>query len=400
MALSIDSLVTDLMFQSNSAIDQQKLIEGLGGQEVLETKQLLDVDRLDPRAEMELSPSMPFRRRGERRLMIIDDKVITPREDPQADPLVKGDLRPAKEALIATAQVLPIRLGRLFALGSWGDAVIVARTARDLRGIALLPYALDSQVDVDGKRRQTPLSQKEFETKILAFEKRLEELDDEQIIAGLSGVTFERRGDLVIVDVLEADGTWDQRKSMLLETQLAAMDRFSLLPGAPQPKGPAPDKKAEAPAAKAAPKPEPKKEEPKPEPKGPPLSAKEVDGAVVLVFPPERFDLDVAAALGKRDWDQVVRRSDNLTGAMRDKIQRDGASWIAPLEFLSEVFTEDGKPLTKAEFERDSQKADGLKSLDVHFPRFGPVTLVEIAGKGRFVTTVSGAELAAKLVAG
>ncbi|MBA3458405.1 MAG: hypothetical protein H0T46_00470, partial [Deltaproteobacteria bacterium] len=71
MALSIDSLVTDLMFQSNSAIDQQKLIEGLGGQEVLETKQLLDVDRLDPRAEMELSPSMPFRRRGERRLMII-----------------------------------------------------------------------------------------------------------------------------------------------------------------------------------------------------------------------------------------------------------------------------------------------------------------------------------------
>jgi hypothetical protein len=405
MALSIDSLVTDLIFQTNTAIDQQKLIEGLGGQEVLETKQLLDVDRLDPRAEMELSPSMPFRRRGERRLMIIDDKVITPREDPQADPVIKADLRAAKEALIATAQVLPIRLGRLFALGSWGDAVIVARTARDLRGIALLPYALDSQVDVDGKRRQTPLSQKEFETKILAFEKRLEELDDEQIIAGLSGVTFERRGELVIVDVLEADGTWDQRKSMLLETQLAAMDRFSLLPGAPQPKGPAPEKKkAEAPKPAAAAKPEPKQAEPPvaaaPEPKGPPISAREVDGAVVLVFPQERFDLDVAAALGKGDWDTVVRRSDNLTGAMRDRIQRDGASWIAPLEFLSEVFTEDGKPLTKAEFERDSQKLEGLKSLDVHFPRFGPVTLLEIAGKGRFVTTVSGAERAAKLVAG
>ena len=71
------------------------------------------------------------------------------------------------------------------------------------------------------------------------------------------------------------------------------------------------------------------------------------------MFPAERFDLDVAAALGKRDWDQVVRRSDNLTGAMRDKIQRDGASWIAPLEFLSEVFV-DGKPLTKAEFEKTS----------------------------------------------
>src|SRR4051794_31722344 len=134
MALSIDSLVTDLMFQANAAIDQQKLIEGLGGQDVLETKQLLDVDRLDPRAEMELSPSMPFRRRGERRLMIIDDQVITPRADPQADPVVKGDLRPAKEALIKTCQVLPIRLGRLFSLGTWGDAVLVARTARDLRG--------------------------------------------------------------------------------------------------------------------------------------------------------------------------------------------------------------------------------------------------------------------------
>lgn len=400
MALSIDSLVTDLMFQSNAAIDQAKLIEGLGGQEALESKQLLDVDRLDPRAEMELSPSMPFRRRGERRLMIIDDKAIVPREDPQADPVITADLRPYREALIATCAALPIRLGRLFSLGTWGDAVIIARTARDLRGIALLPYALDPQVDVDGKRRQTPLSQKEFETKILAFEKRLDELDEEQIIAGLSGVTFERRGELLIVDVLEADGTWDQRKSMLLEAQLSAMDRFSLLPGAPQPKGPAPGKengKAAAPApAKAKPvEPPPPKEEPK----GPPISVREVDGAVVLVFPAERFDLDVAAALGKRDWDHVVRRSDNLPGAMRDRLHRDGAGWIAPLEFLSEVFV-DGKPLTKADFERDSQKLEGLKSLDVHFPRFGPVTLLEIAGKGRFVTTVSGVEQAAKLVAG
>jgi hypothetical protein len=405
MALSLDSLVTDLMFQANSAIDQQKLVEGLGGEDILATKQLLDVDRLDPRAEMELSPSMPFRRRGERRLMIIDDKSVVPREDPQGDPIVNHDLREAKEALIKTCQTLPIRLGRLFMLGTWGDAVIVARTARDLRGIALLPYALDSQVDVDGKRRQTPLSQKEFETKILAFEKRLEELDDDQIIAGLSGVTFERRGDLVNVDVLEADGTWDQRKSILLENQLAAIERFSMLPGAPQPKTPPPAAKpngdAKAPPAKTAAKPAepPKAAPPKEEPKGPPISAREVDGAVVLVFPAERFDLDVVAALGKRDWDHVVRRSDNLTGSMRDRIHRDGATWIAPLEFLSEVFV-DGKPLTKAEFERDSQKLEGMKSLDVHFPRFGPVMLLEIAGKGRFVTTVDGAERAAKLVAG
>ena len=399
MSLSLDSLVTDLIFQSSAAIDQKALIDALGGQDALEDKQLLDVDRLDPRAEMELSPSMPFRRRGERRLMIIDDQAITPRADPQADPWIKNDLRPAKEALIAACQTLPMRLGRLFALGSWGDAVLVARNVRDLRGICLLPWVLDPQVDIDGKRRQTPLSQKEFEAKILAYEKRLEELDDQQILANLTGLTFERRGDVVVVDVLEPDGTWDQRKSIVMETQLAALDRFSMIPGAPaQPKpserpakGMRPPSEAGAAKPAAAPP-------AKPEPKGPPLAAKEVDGKIVLVFPAERFDLDVAAALGKRDWDHVVRRSDNLTGALRDKIQRDGASWIAPLEFLSEVFV-DGKPLTKAEFEKTSSTTAGVRSLEVHFPRFGPVTLLEITGKGRFVTSLDNAERAAHLVA-
>jgi hypothetical protein len=392
MSLSLDSLVTDLMFQASAAIDQKTLIDGLGGQEALEGKQMLDVDRLDPRAEMELSPSMPFRRRGERRLMLIDDQAITPRPDPQADSWIRSDLRPAKEVLIAACQTLPVRLGRLFALGSWGDAVLVARSVRDLRGICLIPWALDPQVDIDGKRRQTPLSQKEFEAKIMAYEKRLEELDDQQIIASLSGVSFERRGDFVVVDVLEADGTWDQRKSLAMETQLAAVDRFSMLPGAPaQPKvserptrSIKPPERGDAPPAKS-------------EPQGPPLAARELDGKVVLVFPAERFDLDVAAALGKRDWDQVVRRSDNLSGAVRDKIQRDGASWIAPLEFLSEVFLE-GKPLTKAEFEKAATAAAGVRSMDVHFPRFGPVTLLEIAGKGRFVTSLDSVERAAQLV--
>jgi len=399
MSLSLDSLVTDLIFQSSAAIDQKALIDALGGQDALEDKQLLDVDRLDPRAEMELSPSMPFRRRGERRLMIIDDQAITPRADPQADPWIKNDLRPAKEALIATCQTLPMRLGRLFALGSWGDAVLVARSVRDLRGICLVPWALDPQVDIDGKRRQTPLSQKEFEAKILAYEKRLEELDDQQILANLTGLTFERRGDVVVVDVLEPDGTWDQRKSIVMETQLAALDRFSMIPGAPaQPKpSERPAKGMRPPSEAGAAKP-PAAPPAKPEPKGPPLAAKEVDGKIVLVFPAERFDLDVAAALGKRDWDHVVRRSDNLTGALRDKLQRDGAGWIAPLEFLSEVFV-DGKPLTKAEFEKTSSTTAGVRSLEVHFPRFGPVTLLEITGKGRFVTSLDNAERAAHLVA-
>ena len=329
--------------------------------------------------------------------MIIDDQAITPRPDPQADSWIKSDLRPAKEALVAACQKLPVRLGRLFALGSWGDAVLVARSPRDLRAICLIPWALDPQVDIDGKRRQTPLSQKEFEAKIMAYEKRLEELDDQQIVASLTGVSFERRGDLVVVDVLEADGTWDQRKSLAMETQLAAIDRFSLLPGAPaQPK---PSERPTRSIRAATDKGATKAEGPpaRPEPQGPPLTAKELDGKIVLVFPAERFDLDVAAALGKRDWDQVVRRSDNLSGAIRDKIQRDGASWIAPLEFLSEVFL-DGKPLTKAEFEKVATTTDGVRSMDVHFPRFGPVTLLEIAGKGRFVTSLDSAERAAQLV--
>jgi hypothetical protein len=410
--LQVDSIVTDLMFQASAAIDQQTLIEGLGGEAVLQAKQLLDVDRLDPRAEMELSPSMPFRRRGERRLMIIDDQATTPRPDPQADPFIKVDLRPFKEALITTVQKLPVRLGRIFALGGWGDAVIVARSVRDLRGIALIAYALDPHVDVDGKRRGTQLSQKEFEAKLLAYEKRLEELDDEQIIARLSGVTFERHGDVVSVDVLEADGTWDQRKSMLMEQQLAAMDAFSLLPGAPSTTAP---RKADAtrpgaaggapPGAATAPKPagaakpaEPPKPEPKPAPKGPPLAVTEIDGKVVLVFPQERFDLDVAAALGKRDWDQIIRPTDQVPGALRDKMQRDGATWVAPLEFLSEVFV-DGKPLTKAQFEKDARAIDGGRALDVHFPRFGEVVLLEISGKGRFVTSLTErAERVASLV--
>jgi hypothetical protein len=397
--LQLDSLVTDLMFQANAAIDQKTLIEGLGGEDALATKQLLDVDRLDPRAEMELSPSMPFRRRGERRLMIIDDSAVTPRQDPGADPLIKTDLRPAKEALIATCQALPVRLGRLFVLGSWGDAVLVARNVRDLRGICLLPWALDPQVDLDGKRRATPLSQKEFEAKLLAYEKRLEELDDQQIIARLSGVTFERRGELVVVDVLEADGTWDQRKSMLMEQQLGAWDSFSMIPGAPSstkvPAAAAAKTDGAKPAAKPAPAPAPT---PKPEPKGPPITVKEIDGGVVIVFPAERFDLDVAAALGKRDWDTVVRRSDNLSGAVRDKIQREGASWIAPLEFLSEVFV-DGKPLTKQQFEKDATQVEGARSLEVHFPRFGDVVLFDVPGKGRFVTSLTkSAERALALV--
>jgi hypothetical protein len=156
-----------------------------------------------------------------------------------------------------------------------------------------------------------------------------------------------------------------------------------------------PDGAAKPAPAQAAPPPAPAPAPPAP--KGPPIQAREIDGNVVLVFPAERFDLDVAAALGKRDWDQVVRATDNIQGSLRDKIHREGASWIAPIEFLSEVFI-DGKPLTKAAFEKDATTAEGVRSLDVHFPRFGAVTLMEIAGKGRYVTSFSDPKRAAQLL--
>jgi hypothetical protein len=258
--------------------------------------------------------------------------------------------------------------------------VRLARNARDLRGIALFAGALDPPVDSAGRQSASQLTKQQFEAKILAYEKRLEELDEQDILAGLSCASLERRGDLLVVDVLEADGSWDQRKSILMENQLAAMERFSMIPGAPASK----KKEEPPPAAKkeAAPPPAPKEE-----PKGPPLKLAELDGTVVLVFPQERFDLDVAAALGKRDWDAIVRRSDQIPGAMRDRIQRDGAAWVAPLEFLSEVFVE-GKPLSKPAFESGARKLDGgARALDVHFPRFGPAVLLEVPGKGRFVTS-------------
>ena len=396
----MDSLVTDLIFRNEAALDQATLLIGLGGTEQVSKWKVLDPDMLDPRAEMELSPSMPFRRRGERRLMLLDETGAPLRgENPDINMVVPLDLRPAKEALIGICERLPVRLGRLSMLGSWGDGVMVARSARDLRAIALLPWILDPQVDIDGKRRGSQLSQKEFETKVMAYDKRLEELDDADIIANITdipGINLEQRDELIIVDVLDEEGMWLPKNSLLLEDALAAWKRFSMIPGAPSAKRPAATLSNGAAASNgvmshgaitaATP---PPIAAPRVEPKGPPLSVSEIAGSVVLVFPAERFDLEVAAALGKRDWDAVVRSSDGLTGSQRDRLQRDGGGFIAPLEFLSEVFV-DGKPLSKPMFEKDAQAlSGGGKILDVHFPRFGPVALFEIPGQGRYVTSLT-----------
>jgi hypothetical protein len=295
-----------------------------------------------------------------------------------------------------------VRLGRLFALGSWGEAVIVARSARDLRAISLIAWALDPSVGIDGKRRAGRLSQAEFEEKLLAYDKRLEELSEQEILANLGPVNFERRGDLLVVDVLENDGTWDLRRSIVLEKQLASIERFSTFPGAPaSPRVAAPEPPPAAPrpeptpapaappvaspaAAAAAAAPEP------PAPPRPPLALGEIGGRLVLVFPPERFDLDLAAAIGKRDWGAVLAPSDPIAGGVRDRIHREGAGFIAPLEFLSEVFVE-GKPLTKALLAQQAEPvAAGTRGLEVHYPRFGPVLLLDVEGRGRFISSELG----------
>ena len=65
-----------------------------------------------------------------RRLMVIDDTIAPMRKDPRTDPVIPIDLRPEKERLIQACGSVPVRVGRLNALGSWGDAVLVARDAR------------------------------------------------------------------------------------------------------------------------------------------------------------------------------------------------------------------------------------------------------------------------------
>lgn len=397
--LALDSLVLDLIFQKSATLDPDVLIEALGGEDAVQTRKILDPDMQDPRFEMELSPSMPFRKRGERRLMIIDDSVAPMRENPRKDVVVPIDLRPEKERLIEVCLALDVKLGRLFALGSWGDAVLVARSARDLRGIALMFWVLSPQLDVDGQKRGARLSPTEFEAKIAAYDKRLEELDDTEILALLDKANVEERDGLIIVDVLGKDGTWDLRKSLELEQSLAAMDRFSRIPGAPA----APRAKGGAPAAAGkdagqnagqkagrtatGPAPAaPAKAEPPPPPKAL-LGHADVGGRPLLVFPAERFDLDVAAALGKRDYDAVLHRSDPIPGPVRDHIYREGADFVAPLEFLSEVFV-DGKPLTRPEFDAKAKAlAEGVRAMEVHCPRFGPVMLLDIQGRGRFITS-------------
>jgi hypothetical protein len=400
--LPIDSLVLDLIFEVGATPSPEALIAALGGKEVVSKRKLLDPDTIDPTFEMTMAPSTPFRRRGERRLLIIDDSVAPLRKDPEVDPIARRDLRPEKLRLIALCALGGVRLGRLNGLAVWGDAVLVARSARDLRGIALIPWVLDPTLDVDGKRRAKRLTQAEFEEKILAYDKRLDELDEQQILHNLGPANFERHGELVIVDVLDNKGHWDLRASLAVEDSLAAIEQFSLLPGAPRKlatnttrervtsprerrrsSGETADLTEETTQLTQPPAPPPPKDSRSP------IEAAEVGGQLVLIFPRDRFDLDVAAAIGKRDWETVLRSQDQLEGRQRDRMHRDGAGFIAPLEYLSEVFF-DGKPLTRAEFDTKSKKVGAARVLEVHCPRFGPVMLLDLPDRGRFISSERG----------
>ncbi len=388
MSLAIDSLVTDLIFQSGDALDPEVLVETLGGQEELAKMQVVDPDMQDPRFEMELSPSMPFRRRDERRLMVIDDSVAPMRADPREDTLISLDLRDARTHLIEVCSKVPVRLGRLFALGSWGDAVWVVRELRDLRAICLLGWALDPSIDIDGRRRASPLGRAEYEEKLLAYDKRLDELDDNSIRESLGDANIEELDDLIIVDVLAEDGSWDTTKSLDLETKIAAVDRFSAIVGA----------RSIGQAVASKPPPAPEEDSSSDdvdtdtglnalEPPAIPLRTVHLGDSLLLVFPPERFDLEIAARLGKKDWSAILRAEDEIEGADKDHLYEHGADFVAGVEFLSEVFVE-GKPLDKAQFESGSTKSDaGFRTMEVHYPRFGPVLLISRADGSRFVTS-------------
>lgn len=390
MSLAIDSLVTDLIFQSGDGLDPEVLVEILGGQEKLAEMQIIDPDMQDPQFEMQISPSMPFRRRDERRLMIVDDSVAPMRKDPREESLVPVDLRAYKTKLVELCTKVPVRMGRLFALGSWGDAIWIVRNFRDLRAVCLISWALDPTVDLEGRRRASPLGQNEFEEKLLSYDKRLDELDDEQIRTLLGDANIEETDDgLIIVDMLEEDGTWETRNSLLLETKIAAIEKFSSFVGAKHVPEPSEDKTASEPEALPESPVEAKEAAVEIPPEVPltPLSLKRVDGSLLVIFTADRFDLDTAAALGKKDWGSILSPSDQIDGADKDQLYQHGADFVAPIEFLSEVFVE-GKPLNKKQFETDSiESKNGAKTMEVHFPRFGPVVLVANPDGTRFISS-------------
>jgi hypothetical protein len=95
----------------------------------------------------------------------------------------------------------------------------------------------------------------------------------------------------------------------------------------------------------------------------------------------------------------VIHPGDGLPGPVRDRLQREGGFFAAPVEFYSEVFL-DGKPLARPHFDAGARELpDGTRTMPVHCPRFGPVTLAVTPDHHKFITSVPepSAELLAEL---
>jgi len=388
---ALDSLIFDLILPATARPTPEQFLEGLGGEEVAKKRMVLDVDLDVPQIEQEISPTFLLRKRGDRRLLVVDDGPL--RQNPRTQAIVARDLRPERDRLAKLVETTGARIGRMNAFGTWGDAVVVCRSARDLRAVMLLGWALDPVMDLEGRRRGQQLSQREFEIKLASFEKRLDELDDATILARVPPATLEKKGKeiLVVSTLSDRDGSWDIRKSYELEKRVAAVENFSRIPGARQTIiAPEPAEPAEAPkAAAAAPTPAPATPPEPPKPVGPPIRAVEQGGRIILVVPPERVDSDTVTALGKRPLD-VLTSKDAVTGKQRDAIHQHGCGFIAPLAFLSEVFL-DGKPLDKKRFEAEAQPAGpGVRALEAHLPRFGGVRVLDQGGKRWITSEISG----------
>jgi hypothetical protein len=389
----LDSLVFDLLFPATARPTPAQVTEGLGGEEVAASRLIIDVDVDLPQIETEVSPTFLLRGRGDRRVFIVDETTAPLRPNRQ-QPIVARDLRPERDRLVAVVEKTGARLGRLGTFGTWGDAVVVTRSARDLRALALLSWALDPSIDLEGRRRAQQLGQRELEMKLAAYEKRLDELDDATILARIPPGLLEGRGTpeapIFVVSVLsDRDGSWDIRKSYELEKRLGAIELFSRIPGARQTLAPEPEPQPAAAAPTPAPAPEP------PRPAGPPISAVDLGGRVLLRIPGERLDSETITALGKRHVDALTA-SDQVSRRDRERIEQAGCAFVAPLAFLSEVFI-DGKPLDRRRFaDEASELAPGVRGLEALLPRYGSVRVLDLDGK-RWITSVAAADVGAIL---
>jgi hypothetical protein len=386
-----DSLVMDVIFPATARPTPEQVTEGLGGEEAAKTRAIVDIDLDLPQVEMELSPTFLVRKRGDRRVFIVDDAAAPLRKSPRTEPIVAHDLRPERDRLIKLVQLTGAKIGRLGAFGAWGDAVVVVRAVRDLRALMLLGWALDPTFDLEGRRRAAQLTKREFELKLASFEKRLDELDDGMVLARVPPARLEEIGDLYVVDVLDPkNGHWDVRRSYEMEKRIGAVELFSRIPGAKH--EPALDDEQEP-----APPPPKEVQAPRPPPTTPepvsftgdPITVLDIGGRIVLRLPADRFALDVTTALGKRQLD-FLHSKDEVTGKQRDRFYQEGGGFVAPLAFLSEAFVE-GKPLDKRRFLAESQEAGGIRTLEAHLPRFGAVRIIEAAGV-RWITSEVGAD--------